>query len=492
MVASPDAAARLCFRLGQVLEERCLQGDRAATWYQEAARRAPRFRAPLTQLRRIYAARESWDLVLQIAEVESALPMAPFERAAFFTQMGEIWHRHMGDGEQGLALYERALEADPEHVAALRGVARIRAGQGQAAEAAAALEKVVERTRGPDCAGPRVELARLYGGPLGQHERAAELYRSALTQDPRCEEALEALCEDAGRSVPVAAPRRAPGAPLRPRHRRHAASRDRPRGRTHRARDPAQSGGCAPLVRPRLRARSPRRPGDPARDGERRASRGEPRRPGALAGARGAGGPRRAARRAAPRERGARAGARRRREVPRSPAPGPAPGARRCAGARSAGASSSGASGAEESLPACSSSRPVRSRIPPGAPRSGAGSPRSAKGPSPTPRARCAPTSGPSMPTPATRPRSQPWCASTATRAASTRSARSSRARGSGRAAGASSSCPWASASCSSSASTTSRPPARPSRPPSPRTAASPVRSRGWSASRSSPATTRR
>ncbi|RPH34714.1 MAG: hypothetical protein EHM91_18160, partial [Planctomycetota bacterium] len=35
--ADAEAAARLCFRLGQVLEERCLQGDRAVAWYRESA-----------------------------------------------------------------------------------------------------------------------------------------------------------------------------------------------------------------------------------------------------------------------------------------------------------------------------------------------------------------------------------------------------------------------------------------------------------------------
>jgi len=198
--ADAEAAARLCFRLGQVLEERCLQAERAITWYRESARRAPRFRAPLTQLRRIYAARESFDLVLQIAEVEAALPMQPFERAAFFTQMGEIWQRHMGDPQQALAQFERALEADPTQLDALRGIARVRAERGEAEAAAAALEQVVSRTRGPDSAAPMVELARLYAGPLGRRERAVELFRGALGCDPRCEEALEALCEDAAAS----------------------------------------------------------------------------------------------------------------------------------------------------------------------------------------------------------------------------------------------------------------------------------------------------
>ena len=198
--ANPEAAARLCFRLGQVLEERCLQTDRAAEFYQEAARRAPRFRAPLTQLRRLYAAREAWDLVLQVAEIEASLPLQPFERAAFFAQMGAIWFGRMGDAQQGLAQYERALEADPEHLDALRGVARIHVQRGDAAAAAAALERVIARARGAEAAPPMVELARLCDGPLAQPERAVELYRSALAQDPRCQEALEALCERAGAS----------------------------------------------------------------------------------------------------------------------------------------------------------------------------------------------------------------------------------------------------------------------------------------------------
>ncbi|HEX2486324.1 MAG TPA: tetratricopeptide repeat protein, partial [Myxococcota bacterium] len=199
--ANPEAAARLCFRLGQVLEERCLQTDRAAEFYQEAARRAPRFRAPLTQLRRIYAAREAWDLVLQVAEVEAAFPLQPFERAAFFAQMGAIWFSHMRDAQQGLDHYQRALEADPEHLDALRGVARIYAELGDAGAAAASLERVTARVRGVEAAPALVELARLCDGPLAQPERAGELYKSALAQDPRCQEALEALCaraQDAG------------------------------------------------------------------------------------------------------------------------------------------------------------------------------------------------------------------------------------------------------------------------------------------------------
>jgi tetratricopeptide (TPR) repeat protein len=123
--------------------------------------------------------------------------MQPFERAAFFTQMGEIWQRHMGDAQQALAQFERALEADPTQLDALRGIARVRAERGESEAAAAALEQVVARTRGPDSAAPMVELARLYAGPLARRERAIELFRGALGCDPRCEEALEALCEDA-------------------------------------------------------------------------------------------------------------------------------------------------------------------------------------------------------------------------------------------------------------------------------------------------------
>ena len=191
--ADTAASARMNFRLGQVLEERCLQVDRAVERYQEAARLDPQLRQPLQQLRRIYGAREAWSQVLQVAELETELPMQPFERAEFCAQMGEIWHRRMDDREQGQQYYERALEADPDHLAALLGLASVREEQGDAEGAAESLERLAQRAQGADRSRPLARLAALYQTSLGQPERAEQLFREALECDPRCEAALAAL-----------------------------------------------------------------------------------------------------------------------------------------------------------------------------------------------------------------------------------------------------------------------------------------------------------
>lgn len=198
-LAAPDlqddagACARMSFRLGQVLEERCLQVDRAVERYQDAARLAPEFRPPLQQLRRIHVGREAWNLVLEVADQEADLPMQPFERAEFCAQMGEIWHRHMSDGEKGAHFYDRALEADPGHISALLGLAALREEQEDVEGAASALERVVEHTKGPEQSRPLAALATLYQTSLDQPERAEELFRLALAADPRCVTALAAL-----------------------------------------------------------------------------------------------------------------------------------------------------------------------------------------------------------------------------------------------------------------------------------------------------------
>ncbi len=189
--------AKIVFRMAQVLEERCLQVDRAAEAYEQVVRLDPSYQPALAQLRRIYTAQARWEVVLQVAEAQAQLPMTSFEQAAFSTEMGEIWYQRLGDTEQGVVCFERALENDPDHAGALLGLARAKEELGDALAARQALERATSNLRGPDRAPALVQLARLLAGPLEDPDRAEELYRQALTDDPCCEAALEALFERA-------------------------------------------------------------------------------------------------------------------------------------------------------------------------------------------------------------------------------------------------------------------------------------------------------
>lgn len=189
----PPKRARLLFRLGQVLEERCDRMAEAEQVYWEVARLDSGFRPALRQLRHIYDSRSQWDMVLQIAEVEGQIPMPAPERAAFLADLGEVWLDHLDDPGEAQNCFESALGGEPHQQKALHGLARVHQHFGRHPQAAAILERLVGALRGPERAPALVALGKLYAGPLRQTERAAACLRRAMTDDPRNDEAVEAL-----------------------------------------------------------------------------------------------------------------------------------------------------------------------------------------------------------------------------------------------------------------------------------------------------------
>ena len=176
--------APLLFRLGQILEERILDLDGATETYWILARLDPTNRPALRQLRGIHERRAQWDMVLQIAELESATTMPPYERAAFESELGRTWQQHLGDPGEAQAAYERALKADPDFPAALEGLAEIHHEAGELRDASLILERLTDRLRGPERAPVWIRLGALYAGPLEEPERARQCFTSALEDDP--------------------------------------------------------------------------------------------------------------------------------------------------------------------------------------------------------------------------------------------------------------------------------------------------------------------
>ncbi|MCZ6463713.1 MAG: tetratricopeptide repeat protein, partial [Proteobacteria bacterium] len=191
----PAVRVAVLFRLGQLLEERCLRADDALECYWEVARLDPQCRPALRQARQIHAQRSQWDLVLQIAELEGEIPMEPYEKAAFLSEMGDVWLAHLSDPAQALECFDGALETNAGMQDALAGRARCLQELGRLDEAVTTWELLTEAQRGPDRAPTLVSLAKLMAGRMGQPDRAAELYRRALTEDPRNQDAVEALVQ---------------------------------------------------------------------------------------------------------------------------------------------------------------------------------------------------------------------------------------------------------------------------------------------------------
>ena len=193
IVADPSRRPPLLFRLAQVLEARCDRLAEAEPLYWEVARLDPKFRPALRQLRHIYESRGQWDMLLQIAEIEGQIPMPPADRAAFLADLGEVWLDHLDQPGEAQTSFESALEGDPHQQKALAGLARTYQHFGRHAQAAAVYERLVAVLRGPERAPVLVALGQLYAGPLAQTDKATTCFRRAMTDDPRNEEAVEAL-----------------------------------------------------------------------------------------------------------------------------------------------------------------------------------------------------------------------------------------------------------------------------------------------------------
>ncbi|MCH7600816.1 MAG: tetratricopeptide repeat protein, partial [Myxococcales bacterium] len=197
--SDPLLSIPILFRLAQVCEERALAVDRAIETYWKVAKIDPSYRPALRQLRQIYAHREQWDMVLQIAEMEEQLEMSTHEKASFSAELGDVWKGKLNDPTEALTHYEKALALVDDHIPALSGLAQVHEGLGHHEQAAAAWERLAERTRGPDRAPILVSLGNILDKHLDQSSRAMECFQRALTDDPRYASAVEALSVTATR-----------------------------------------------------------------------------------------------------------------------------------------------------------------------------------------------------------------------------------------------------------------------------------------------------
>lgn len=193
--------ARVLLQLGQLLEERLADADGAIETYRDCVRADPSRRAAWQGLRRLYAVRESWTTVLQVAELEAASLTDPSERATLFHEMGDIWRQQLDDAEQAEQFYVRARferdatehEAEPEPIDAghdaLVQSAWISAARGDSTAAVTALREALDRD--PSNVEAIDMLVTVLDG-AERHSEMAELLerRAALAVDPNTRAAV--------------------------------------------------------------------------------------------------------------------------------------------------------------------------------------------------------------------------------------------------------------------------------------------------------------
>jgi tetratricopeptide (TPR) repeat protein len=147
----------------------------------------------------LLARRGAWDEALPVLEAilsHHRDSLTPAEVAVTCGWVGQIQERQ-GWSERAAENFEKALEADPEHVPSLRGMARTLQARGDWSRAAGVLERLlrmpeVQADRG-NAARLHLQLGEVLRDRVGDEELALHHFERALDADPRLFKAFAAV-----------------------------------------------------------------------------------------------------------------------------------------------------------------------------------------------------------------------------------------------------------------------------------------------------------
>jgi tetratricopeptide (TPR) repeat protein len=180
----PAQKIALCLRLAKWYAEDLGHPEYSQPYYQQVLALDPNNVAVLRQMASFFKKTGNWQQ--QGAMLTQALGVATsdVDRREILTELGEVLEKHMGDVDQGLAYYKRALDVDPLHLPALEALERIYDQREQHADLVEILTRKAKALTDPEqVASVKLRTGGLYEMTLGQAEKAGQVYREVLDLD---------------------------------------------------------------------------------------------------------------------------------------------------------------------------------------------------------------------------------------------------------------------------------------------------------------------
>ena len=198
-VAAGSERFDLLLEIGDIELTKLEDRTRASKTYVAALEEQPDDRRLLTKLMQLYSEDKDWarlvDVVLRLADfVED-----PKQRAKYMHTAAIVSSRQLGEVDQALAFYERALEFDPGLVKALDEAIELKKTKGDHLGVEKLLNARLERAKAATDRATIVktldELGALYQRALGEPEMAIDAFEAAQAFDPEDRARGEKLAE---------------------------------------------------------------------------------------------------------------------------------------------------------------------------------------------------------------------------------------------------------------------------------------------------------
>ena len=175
---------RLCLRLGKWYGEDLGHPEYAQPYYQQIMALDPNNVQVLRQMAAIHRMSAQWQKVGETLTRALDVAVANEDRKAILVDLGELLYKNMGQADQGIAFYKRALEVDPYHVPALTALERIYEERQNHNDLVDILSAKVQALSEPEqVASTKLRMAGLYETTLGDFDRAGKVYREVIEID---------------------------------------------------------------------------------------------------------------------------------------------------------------------------------------------------------------------------------------------------------------------------------------------------------------------
>ena len=180
----PVQKITLCLRLAKWYAEDLGHPEYAQPYYQQVLALDPNNVAVLRQMANFFKKSGQWQQQGQTLTSALNVAVTDVDRKEILTELGEVLERQMGEVEQGLGFYKRALDVDQYHLPALDALERIYSDRDQSNDLVDILTRKGKALTEPEqIASVKLRTAGLYETSLRQIEKAGQVYREVLEVD---------------------------------------------------------------------------------------------------------------------------------------------------------------------------------------------------------------------------------------------------------------------------------------------------------------------
>ncbi len=178
-------AVMLQHRAGEVYEDCLADVESAIARYKHVVELDCGYQPALSSLGRLFYAAGRWEDLLDTYKRELEVAAKGVASAALLYKMGELSEERIGNDDDAIGYYRRAIDADPFHQPALHALGRKLAERGQWPELVKVIELELSGLKDPaERARAAFHLGEVYENRLSQADRALAAYEQALVAVP--------------------------------------------------------------------------------------------------------------------------------------------------------------------------------------------------------------------------------------------------------------------------------------------------------------------